>query len=168
MGECHLISCKCPPGRLGFCVHRSWDHILEVRTIMRNKIGLESSNLKSFSLNSIRGGKKNTCDFPNWNGKRKKKKKEKMFKVAGPLLVQILKTWLNTQSHKTLNEEKKGKSHFIVFPQESTKRQMVQMRGSLVRWVLNNLPLLWQRKVCSELCDDFVLPRESPTVRKDV
>lgn len=56
-----------------------------------------------------------------------------MFKVAGPLLVQILKTWLNTQSHKTLNEEKKGKSHFIVFPQESTKRQMVQMRGSLVR-----------------------------------
>jgi hypothetical protein len=35
------------------------------------------------------------------------KEKEKMLKVARSLLVQILKIWLNTQSHKTLNERKK-------------------------------------------------------------
>lgn len=32
-----------------------------------------------------------------------------MFTVTGSLLVQILKIRLNTQSHKTLNEGKKGK-----------------------------------------------------------
>lgn len=61
------------------------------------------------------------------------KEKEKLFKVAGSLLVQILKIGLNTQSHKTLNEGGKEKNHFIAFPQESTERQMVQMRGFLVR-----------------------------------
>lgn len=62
------------------------------------------------------------------------KGKEKLLKVAGSLLVQILRIGLNTQSPKTLNEGKKEKkSSFIVFPQESTERQMAQMRGFQVR-----------------------------------
>lgn len=43
------------------------------------------------------------------------KEKKKVFKVAGSLLVQILKIQLNTQSHKTLNEGKKEKRVLFLY-----------------------------------------------------
>lgn len=70
---------------------------LEVRMITGEKIGLESSNLKIAFPLILLEGKKYMCDFSNWNGKHKRKRK-KMFKVAVSLLVQILKIRLNTHN----------------------------------------------------------------------
>lgn len=45
----------------------------------------------------------------------------KMFRVVTFQLVQILKIWLNTQSHKPLNERKQKGKFFFLFPEESTE-----------------------------------------------
>lgn len=57
-------------------------------------------------------------------------------------------------------------SSFLYSPKKA-QRQMAQIRGSLDGWILNNVLLPWQRIVCSELCDDFVLPGESTTARRE-
>lgn len=57
-------------------------------------------------------------------------------------------------------------SSFFYSPKKA-QRQMAQIRGSLDGWILNNVLLPWQRIVCSELCDDFVLPGESTTARRE-
>lgn len=49
------------------------------------------------------------------------KGKEKLFRLAGPLLAQILKIWLNTQSHKTLSEGEKRKKLFYCIPSRKHK-----------------------------------------------
>lgn len=88
-----------------------------------------------------------------------------MFRVAKSLLLQILKIWLNRQSHKPLNERKQREKFFLCSPKKA-QRQMAQIRRSLDGWILNNVLLPWQRILCSELCDDFVLPGESTTARR--
>lgn len=87
---------------------------------MENKFGFESSNLKTaFPLILLE--EKKICVISPSEMERAKGK-ENLFKVAGSLLVQILKIQLNAQSHKTLNERKEGENVLFLYSLKKTQK----------------------------------------------